>query len=64
MAPAINTLSFYYATALPVEQVYLVDANRVNKSDSCTVGKTISRVLVLMGKTWKDVIAVATDSAE
>ncbi|KAH7976693.1 hypothetical protein HPB52_018271 [Rhipicephalus sanguineus] len=62
--PTINTLLCYYSQKNVKKHVVLVDVDRVNASNSYTVASAVSKALLTVGKTWKDVVAVATDSAE
>ncbi|KAH7975838.1 hypothetical protein HPB52_006183 [Rhipicephalus sanguineus] len=62
--PTINTLLCYYSQKNEKKHVVLVDVDRVNASNSYTVASAVSKALLTVGKTWKDVVAVATDSAE
>ncbi|KAK8767368.1 hypothetical protein V5799_005850 [Amblyomma americanum] len=62
--PTINTLLCYYSQKAKKKQVCLVDVDRVNASNSYTVARVVGKALLTVGKTWKDVVAVATDSAE
>ncbi|KAG0415129.1 hypothetical protein HPB47_007701 [Ixodes persulcatus] len=62
--PTINTLLCYYSQKTMKKQVVLVDVDRVNASNSYTVAKVVSKALLSVGKTWMDVVAVATDTAE
>ncbi|KAH8032298.1 hypothetical protein HPB51_024075 [Rhipicephalus microplus] len=62
--PTINTLLCYYSQKNVKKHVVLVDVDRVNASNSYTVASAASKALLTVGKTWKDVVAVATDSAE
>ncbi|KAH7982861.1 hypothetical protein HPB52_007704 [Rhipicephalus sanguineus] len=62
--PTINTLLCYYSQKNVKKHVVLVDVGRVNASNSYTVASAVSKARLTVGKTWKDVVAVATDSAE
>ncbi|KAH7955633.1 hypothetical protein HPB52_001964 [Rhipicephalus sanguineus] len=62
--PTINTLLCYYSQKNVKKHVVLVDVDRVNASNSYTVASAVSKALLTVRKTWKDVVAVATDSAE
>ncbi|KAH7983252.1 hypothetical protein HPB52_010516 [Rhipicephalus sanguineus] len=62
--PTINTLLCYYSQKNVKKHVVLVDVDRVNASNSYTVASAVSKALLTVGKTWKDVVAVAKDSAE
>ncbi|KAH8009152.1 hypothetical protein HPB51_010942 [Rhipicephalus microplus] len=62
--PTINTLLCYYSQKNVKKHVVLVDVDRVNASNSYTVASAVSKALLTVGKTWKDVVAVATDSAK
>ncbi|KAH7942464.1 hypothetical protein HPB49_024433 [Dermacentor silvarum] len=62
--PTINTLLCYYSQKNVKKHVVLVDVDRVNASNSYTVASAVSKALLTVDKTWKDVVAVATDSAE
>ncbi|KAH7940181.1 hypothetical protein HPB52_022096 [Rhipicephalus sanguineus] len=62
--PTINTLLCYYSQKNVKKHVVLVDVDRVNASNSYTVASAVSKALLTVGKTCKDVVAVATDSAE
>lgn len=62
--PTVNTLVCFYSPNRKQKQIFLIDVTRVNACNSFTLGRVVTDAVRKVGKTWHDVIAVSSDSAE
>lgn len=62
--PTVNTLFSYYDAETKSKAVHLVDVSQVKTCNSVSISKVLSSVLERYDKSWRDVPALASDSAE
>lgn len=62
--PTVNILFSYYDESRKTKAVNLFDVSCVKATNSVTISNALSNALENYGKSWHDVIAISSDSAE